>query len=86
MTDLLLDYERIDSVKLCASIRLLAGERLLVLQPFGWHIDGHHIPNAAEQFDRESVCGDHHWEVVADFGAYVAIVRPLAPAPNKETP
>ena len=70
-----LPYERIDSAALAVAVRLKDGERLLVLQPFGWHIDGAHIPNAAEQFDRAHVCQEHGWRVVADFGPYIAIVR-----------
>lgn len=69
-----LPYERIDSERLVASIRLRQNERLLVLQPFGWHIDGRHIPNAAEHFSRESVCAEHRWEVICEFGEYVAVV------------
>jgi hypothetical protein len=72
-------YERIDTSKLADAIRLRPGERLLVLQPFGWHIDGHHIPNAAEQFTKESVCEEHGWEIVIDGGDYIAIVKPIEP-------
>lgn len=67
-------YERIDSKALIAAIRLRDGERLLVLQPYGWHIDGAHIPNAAEQFSRESICEEHGWQVVDELGPYVAVV------------
>jgi hypothetical protein len=70
-----LPYERIGDSSLADSIRLMPGERLLVLQPFGWHIDGSHIPNAAEHFSREGVCKEHGWEVVFDFGPYIAVVR-----------
>lgn len=69
-----LPYERIESELLIAAILLLPNEHLLVLQPFGWHIDGHHIPNASEHFSRESVCAEHGWEVVCEFGPYVAVV------------
>lgn len=70
-----LPYERlIDERRLSTCIMLRAGERLLVLRPFGWHIDGSHIPNAADHFDRELVCREHGWEVVHDFGPYIAIV------------
>lgn len=71
----LLPYERLDSKLLLDAVTLLPDERLLVLQPFGWHINGHHIPNAAEHFSREGVCEEHGWEVVCDYGPYVAIVK-----------
>lgn len=71
----LLDYERIDSKRLVEAIRVRPGERLLVLQPFGWHIDGLHIPNAAEQFSRESICVQLRCEVVCEFGPYIAVVK-----------
>ena len=70
-----LDYERLDDDRLLAAIRLYDGEHLLVLQPWGWHLDGKHIPNAVEHFSREGVCADHGWDVVCDYGPYVAIVR-----------
>lgn len=70
-----LPYERIDSGSLFASIRLRQNEHLLVLQPFGWHLDGRHIPNAAEHYTRESVCAEHRWEVVCEFGPHVAVVE-----------
>ncbi len=70
-----LPYERIDSTALAKAIRLSRGERLLVLQPYGWHIDAHHIPNAAEHFSRKGVCEEHGWQVVCEFGPYVAIVK-----------
>lgn len=76
-----LPYERIHDKALIPAIRLYENERLLVLQPFGWHIDGEHIPNAAEHFSREGICEDHGWEVVCDYGPYVAVVRPVRPAP-----
>lgn len=72
----MLAYERLHERDLLAAVRLRPGERLLVLQPFGWHIDGQHIPNAAEHFERESVCKEHRWEVVDELGPYIAIVRP----------
>jgi hypothetical protein len=65
----------VSSARLQDAIRLFEGERLLVLQPFGWHIDGHHIPNEAEHFSREGVCAGHGWTVVCDFGPYIAVVR-----------
>lgn len=71
----LLDYERLEEKALLAAIRLREGERLLVLQPWGWHIDGRHIPNAYEHFSREGVCREHRWEVVCEFGPYIAVVR-----------
>ncbi len=71
----LLDYERVSSSAITSAIRLRGGERLLVLQPFGWHIDGNHIPNAAEHFSREGVCDEHDWIVVCDFGPYIAVVK-----------
>lgn len=73
----LLPYERVSSEQLQRAIRLREGERLLVLQPFGWHIDGTHIPNAAEQFSREGICAEHRWVVVHDFGPYIAVVRSM---------
>ena len=73
---MLLPYERVDSEELLGVVRLGANERLLVLQPFGWHIDGVHIPNAAEQFSRDGVCAEHGWRVVCEFGPYIAIVTP----------
>lgn len=72
-----LPYERADSTGLLHGFRLAQGEHLLVLQPFGWHLDGHHIPNAAEHFSRDGVCREHYWSVVCDYGPYIAIVRPL---------
>ena len=47
--------------QLLESIRLNEGEHLLVLQPFGWHIDGQHIPNAGQNTSsakepRKSAC------------------------------
>lgn len=73
-----LPYERLMSSRLQAAVNLFSGERLLVLQPWGWHIDGHHIPNAAEHFSREGVCQEHGWHLVCDFGPYVAIVKPFS--------
>jgi hypothetical protein len=85
VTTVTLPYERLNEGALINAIRLQLGERLLVLQPFGWHIDGYHIPNAAEHFERESVCRAHRWEVVDDYGPYIAIVRPLgADRPGEE--
>jgi hypothetical protein len=75
----LLAYERLDNANLLAAIRLRPDERLLVLQPFGWHIDGSHIPNAAEHFEREWICEEHGWIVVDELGPYIAIVRPVEP-------
>jgi hypothetical protein len=69
-----LPYERLNEDELRAAIRLEPWERLLVLRPFGWHIDGSHIPNAAEHFSRESVCEEHGWTVICDYGPYIAIV------------
>lgn len=78
-----LDYERIvDEDKLLASIRLFDGEMLLVLRPFGWHLNGRHLPNMAEHFEREFVLKEHGLEVVCEFGPYVAIVRPKAWTPS----
>ena len=74
MSDLL-PYERVNDKALLSALRLRRGERLLVLQPFGWHIDGEHIPNAAEHFSREGICADHDWDVIDEFGPYIAIVR-----------
>jgi hypothetical protein len=70
-----LPYERIDDDALLKAIRLFDGEHLLVLQPFGWHLDAKHIPNAAEHFSREGVCQEHGWVVVCDYGEHVAIVK-----------
>ena len=73
----MLPYERIaDSRKLAEAFWLRPGQHLLVLQPFGWHLDGHHIPNAAEHFSRDGICREHHWQVVCDFGPYIAIIEP----------
>jgi hypothetical protein len=77
-----LPYERLNDAALLKAVRLYDGERLLVLQPWGWHIDGKHIPNAAEQLSREGVCEEHRWEVVCDYGPYVAIVLPLTQRPG----
>lgn len=71
----MLPYERLIEERLVEAIAVKPGERLLVLRPFGWHIDGNHIPNAAEHFSREGVCHEHRWEVVCDFGPYIAVVR-----------
>jgi hypothetical protein len=72
----MLPYERIISEeKLLEAIFLKPDEKLLTLRPFGWHVDGKHIPNAAEHFPRESICIEHRWEVVCDFGPYIAIVK-----------
>lgn len=73
----MLPYERLFEAVLLQAIRLRPGERLLVLQPFGWHIDGRHIPNAYEHFSREGVCIEHRWEVVDDYGPYIAIVKSM---------
>lgn len=71
-----LPYERIaEEEKLVEALLLYADEQVLILQPFGWHLNGDHIPNCPEQFSREWVCGIHGWEVVCDFGPYIAIVR-----------
>jgi hypothetical protein len=71
-----LPYERLDSRALTAAIwRRGPDEHVLCLQPFGWHLDGSHIPNAAEHFSREEVCETHRWDVVCDYGPYVALVR-----------
>lgn len=70
-----LPYERIAETYLLSAIQLRTNEHLLVVQPFGWHLDGKHIPNAAEHFSRESVCEEHRWEVVCDYGPYIAVVR-----------
>jgi hypothetical protein len=78
-----LPYERItDSKALAAVVRLFDGEHLLVLQPFGWHLDGRHIPNAAEHFSREGVCAEHGWQVVCDYGPYVAVVEAASREPG----
>lgn len=72
-----LPYERIaDEKRLVSSIFLRVDASVLILQPFGWHLNGEHIPNCAEHLSREWVCGIHGWEVVCDFGPYIAIVRP----------
>ena len=79
-----LPYERITSPSALHSIiRLFSGERLLVLQPFGWSIDGSHIPNAPEQFELDYVCQEHSWKVVCDFGPYVAVVREMTELDKK---
>ncbi len=70
-----LPYERVDDEQLLAAIALWKDEHLLVLRPFGWHLDGKHIPNAAEHFSREGVCEDHGLNVVCDYGPYIAIVK-----------
>ena len=75
---MILPYERLHEKALLESIRLNEGEHLLVLQPFGWHIDGQHIPNAAEQFSREGVASSLRMEVVCDYGPYIAIVKKKA--------
>ncbi len=69
-----LPYERVDDALLMTAIHLWKGEHLLVLRPFGWHLDGHHIPNAAEHFSREGVCKDHGWRVICEYGPYIAVV------------
>lgn len=72
-----LPYERIaDERKLIDSILLYEDEYVLVLQPFGWHLNGDHIPNCPEQAQRNEVCHRFGWEVVCDFGPYIAVVRP----------
>jgi hypothetical protein len=74
-----LPYERLAidyGPSLLQAFNLRPGERLLVLRPFGWQIDGQHIPNAYEHFSRESICREHRWVVVCDYGPYIAIVRP----------
>jgi hypothetical protein len=73
--DTVLDYERLNSKGLLDAIQLFPGEHLLVLRPFGWHLDGSHMPNQAEHFSRESVCADQHLEVVCQYGPYIAVVR-----------
>lgn len=69
-----LPYERVNDKTLMQCVRLFKDEHLLVLRPFGWHLDGSHIPNAAEHYSRESVCEDHRWRVVCDYGPYIAVV------------
>ena len=70
-----LPYERLNETALVEAVRLNDGEHLLVLQPYGWHIDATHIPNAAEHFGRECVVKDLRMVVVCDFGPYIAVVR-----------
>lgn len=72
-----LPYERIKSEALRYAVHLFDHEHLLVLQPWGWHLDGRHLPNAAEHFSREGICQERGWTVVCDFGPYVAVVKPL---------
>jgi hypothetical protein len=69
-----LPYERLLSEALRSAIFLFAGEQLLLLQPFGWHLDGQHIPNMAEHFSRDGVCRELGLTVVCEFGPYVAVV------------
>ena len=45
-----LPYERLNETALAEAVRLHDGEHLLVLQPFGWHLDAEHISNMPEQF------------------------------------
>ena len=71
-----LPYERIDGELLKAAIALQSDEQLLTLHPFGWHLDGFHIPNAPEHYSRDGLCREKRWIVVCDFGPYIAIVRP----------
>lgn len=71
-----LPYERIvSSSQLSTAFRLEPGESILVLQPFGWHLDGKHIPNAPEQYSMEGLCQEHHWVIIARYGGYLAIIR-----------
>lgn len=80
-----LPYERLVEDALLRSISRNDGESLLVLQPFGWHLNGTHVPNMAEHFEREWVCKELGYEVVCDFGPYIAIVRKLqVPPANTE--
>ena len=78
LTSQSLPYERIDDGLLQVAVSLTAGEYLLVLQPFGWHLDSEHIPNMPEQFSRAFVIQELHMELVCDFGPYIAIVRKAA--------
>lgn len=79
-----LPYERLNEETLLKSIAKKEGESLLVLRPFGWHLNGTHIPNMAEHFEREWVCKELGYEVVCDFGEYIAIVCKL-PVPPANT-
>lgn len=82
-----LPYERIRSHALTEAIhvRKQDGECLLVLQPFGWHLDGKHMPNVAEHFERDGICEEHNWDVVCDYGPYIAVVKPKGP-PSARVP
>lgn len=81
----LLPYERLESRQLVSAVRCREGEHLLVLQPFGWHLDGRHIPNAAEQFSREGICAEHGWRIVCEYGPHVAIVAASPRASDEGT-
>lgn len=79
-------YERlVNEDALQAAIRLNTGESLLVLRPFGWHLNGSHLPNQAEHFERDGVCADIGVEVVCEFGPYIAVVRPASHGPTETT-
>ena len=70
-----LPYERLESAPLQKGFRLRKGQHVLVLQPFGWHLDGLHLPNQAEHFERESVVQYLRMRVVCDYGPYIAILE-----------
>jgi hypothetical protein len=66
------------------TIFLRPGESLLVRRPFGWHLNGKHLPNQAEHFERDGVCASLRMEVVCDFGDHVAVVRACAEDRERE--
>jgi hypothetical protein len=72
---MLLPYERFQEAQLLTAVRLTDGESLLCLQPFGWHLNGSHLPNMAEHYSREYVCMELRLIVIEEYGPYLAVVR-----------
>lgn len=57
-------------------IHCFPGEHILSLHPFGWHLDGHHIPNCQEQWSLEDAMRTTGLNVlVQSYGEYIHIVR-----------
>lgn len=57
-------------------IHCFPGEHILSLHPFGWHLDGRHIPNCPEQWGVQDAMGTVGMtRLVQSYGDYIHIVR-----------
>lgn len=56
-------------------IMCLRGEHILSLHPFGWHLDGSHIPNCPEHFSVDAALACTRMEPVYSYGPYLYVVR-----------